>query len=185
MNLVELILRVDELLDQAGIPHAFGGALALGFVADPRSTADIDVNTFVPAERIGEVIDALAPLDVEADETADGWNPSFGRRLSARDLPFPIDVFVDLDASYHEVAERAVRRPFGPDGEQIPVLGAEDLAVFKLSFGRDKDWVDLRQIVEAVDLDLDYVERQLLHLRGPSMNPRLAKLRRLVRDAHR
>lgn len=46
-------------------------------------------------------------------------------------------------------------------------LSAEDLALFKLSFGRDKDWVDLRAIVAArAELDVDYIECQLIGMRG-------------------
>lgn len=38
------------------------------------------------------------------------------------------------------------------------------------SFGRDKDWVDLRQIVRSgLALDVDYIEGQPIELRGPTM----------------
>lgn len=61
------------------------------------------------------------------------------------------------------------------------VLEVQDLVVFKLSFGRDKDWVDLRQIIRSgLALDVDYIERQLIALRGPTMYPRLARLRALL-----
>lgn len=53
--------------------------------------------------------------------------------------------------------------------------------MFKLCFGRDKDWVDLRQIVRSgLALDADHIERQLIALRGPTMYPRLARLRSLL-----
>ena len=61
-------------------------------------------------------------------------------------------------------------------------MSAEDVVLFKLSFGRDKDWVDLRAIALArPDVDVAYVERQLISLRGPSMHPRIARFRRLLR----
>jgi hypothetical protein len=182
MSLIDLALRVHEHLDVAGIPHAFGGALALGYVAEPRGTVDIDLNVFVTAEQIDSVLDALAGLEVAPERPIDEWMPSAGLRLRAAASPFPIDVFVSLDDAYAEVERRCVRRPFGRDRVPVPFLSAEDLVVFKLSFGRDKDWVDLRAIATAVDdLDVDYVERQLLQLRGPGMHPRLARLRGLVR----
>lgn len=60
---------------------------------------------------------------------------------------------------------------------------AEDLTVFKLSFGRDKDWVDIRGIAAAApDLDVAYIEDQLVGLRGPLMHPRIARLRSLIRS---
>ncbi|GAC1598326.1 MAG: hypothetical protein NVS3B21_23740 [Acidimicrobiales bacterium] len=56
--------------------------------------------------------------------------------------------------------------------------------MFKLSFGRPKDWVDLRSLcTRTPDLDVAYVERQLLALRGPTMHPRLSRFRALLRAA--
>lgn len=57
--------------------------------------------------------------------------------------------------------------------------------MFKLSFGRAKDWVDLAEIAKAVpDLDVDVVEELLVALRGPSMYPRVARFRAFF-DARR
>jgi len=64
----------------------------------------------------------------------------------------------------------------------LPFLSAEDLSVFKLSSARPQDWVDLRAIAAArPDLDVDYVERQLVGLRGPTMYARVARLRSFLR----
>jgi hypothetical protein len=46
-SLPEKIVAIDEAL--AEIPHAFGGALALAYYAEPRATVDIDINVFIPA----------------------------------------------------------------------------------------------------------------------------------------
>jgi hypothetical protein len=48
MEFVELIVAVHDHLERGRLSHAFGGALALGYVATPRGTVDIDVNVFVP-----------------------------------------------------------------------------------------------------------------------------------------
>ena len=64
----------------------------------------------------------------------------------------------------------------------LPFLGAEDLCVFKLSFNRAKDWLDLAEIAKArPDLDVDQIEELLVALRGPTMYPRVAHLRTLLR----
>lgn len=77
---------------------------------------------------------------------------------------------------------RVRRFPFGRDGgPRLPFLSAEDLAVFKLSFGRDKDWIDLKAMVRTLqDIDLSYIEQMLIGLRGPSMFARLARFRALM-----
>lgn len=47
---VELIHRA---LAEAGVPHAFGGAIAMNYHREPRATLDIDINIFLrPAERV-------------------------------------------------------------------------------------------------------------------------------------
>lgn len=44
------VAAVHEQLGKAGVPHAFGGALALAYYGAPRPTSDIDVNVFLPAQ---------------------------------------------------------------------------------------------------------------------------------------
>jgi len=184
LSLVELVVEVHRVLLAAGQAHAFGGALALAYVAEPRGTVDVDVNVFAPASEIDVVLGLFAPLGLTPERSRDDWLPIAGIRLRRERDPYPVDVFPSLDARYEEIERRCVNHPFGPERLVLPFLSAEDLALFKLSFGRDKDWVDLRAMAQARPLiDVDYIERQLVGLRGPSMYPRVARLRTLVRDA--
>lgn len=182
MDFVDLIVAVHDHLDAADLPHAFGGALALGYVADPRGTADIDVNVFVPADDLDLIAQALEPLGFRRppDSTV---TPVAGVRFVHTEEPFPLDVFPSLDERYELIARRVVRHPFGRGEDELPFLSAEDLCLFKLSFGRPQDWVDLRSIANArPDLDLAYIEEQLIALRGRSMYPRLARFRGYVEE---
>ena len=48
VNLTERIVAIHHALEAGGVPHAFGGALALAWCTPrPRATIDIDVNLFV------------------------------------------------------------------------------------------------------------------------------------------
>ena len=50
--LVDKILALHAALDDAEIPHAFGGALALAWCTErARGTIDIDLNVFVDGHR--------------------------------------------------------------------------------------------------------------------------------------
>jgi hypothetical protein len=144
------VVAIDRALTAAGFPHAFGGALALGYcVHNPRATADIDVNVFVPVDRVPELFAAL-PSDVTTDDRAAEIATRHGQvRLRWGD--HPVDVFL----SYHPLHDRAQARvrivPFGPD--EIPVLSCTDLAVFKVVFNRTRDWADLEAMVEADSID--------------------------------
>ncbi len=180
-DLVDLIVAVHDHLDDAEIAHAFGGALALAYIAEPRGTVDIDVNAFVPDDHIDLVVAALDPLGY-APEPGTGQPPVAGHRLRSVEHPFPVDVFCDLDERYATVAARVEHHPFGRGDAVLPFLSAEDLCVFKLSFGRAQDWVDVEQIgLARPALDLAYVEEQLLGLRGPTMHQRLARFRGMLR----
>lgn len=182
MTFVDFVVAVDSRLSGAGIAHAFGGALALAYVADPRGTVDVDVNVFTPLDRIDVVLDALSTLGLHPERPRPTWLPAAGIRLRADVVPYPVDLFPSIDDRYAEVERRVERHPFGPGEALLPFLSAEDLAVFKLSFGRDKDWVDLRSIAASrPDLDVDYVERQLVGLRGPGMYSRVVRLSQMLR----
>lgn len=184
MRLVELVLDVHRHLDAGGVPHAFGGALALAYVAEPRGTVDIDVNIFAAPDQMDTALSVLETVGLRPERPRQEWMPMAGIRLRQEGGLHPVDVFPSLDERYGEIERRCVRHPFGPDGVELPFLSAEDLVVFKLSFGRDKDWVDVRAIVQTQhDVDIEYIERQVVGLRGPAMHPRVARLRSMCRGS--
>ncbi len=157
--LPDKVIAIHEGLDAARIPHALGGALALAYYAEPRVTIDVDLNLFVPVERWREVVDALAPLGVDAgglDEAAllrDGqcrlwWGSN------------PVDLFFAYDEIHEEMRKEARRVPFAET--TVPILAPEHLAVCKAVFDRPKDWIDLEQMLTATeDLDVAAIESWL------------------------
>src|SRR5882762_7845208 len=59
-GLPQKMLAIHEHLRNAGIHHAFGGALALAWCTQQaRGTIDLDVNVFVGPERTDEALAAL------------------------------------------------------------------------------------------------------------------------------
>ena len=151
----EKVLALSRALDAGRVPHAFGGAIALAYWATPRGTEDIDVNVFIPIERAARVRDALAPLGVAWSEQG------FEAGGHARTLQWghtPIHVFFAYDPFHARCAERARTVPFADD--EIPVLAAEDIAIFKLLYDRPKDRVEVREILLCMGERLD-----LHHLR--------------------
>jgi hypothetical protein len=133
------VIAVHEALAAAGIPHAIGGAIALGYYAESRPIRDIDVNVFVPPERRPEVEAALADLD--------GDGP-------------PVHLFFSEDA-LHEAMPAAVREvPFA--AATIPIVSPEHLVIRKVMLDRPKDWPDIEAILAAeTPLDLEEIKRWL------------------------
>lgn len=152
--LADRLLAVHAALDAVGVPHAFGGAIALAYcVEDPRGTTDVDINVFVAPEDAARVLAALPePIVVTGHDEA----------VLARDGQVrlwwentPIDLFFDVDEFHRHVATRVRSVPF--QGAEIPVLDCVSLAVFKAVFNRGKDWVDIGTMVDAGSLDVPAV----------------------------
>jgi hypothetical protein len=179
LALDEKVVALERAFRGAGIPHAFGGAIALAYYATPRGTVDVDVNLFVPASDLDQVLRVLAPLGVEP--VSEG-----ARRPTERDEQVrvfwdgtPLDLFFAYDPLHDSCRER--RRQVAFPGERISILSAEDLAIFKVLFARDKDWRDLRELLFAQGerFDRDYALGWLTRILARD-DERLARFRSLA-----
>jgi len=174
------VIALSRALAAARIPHAFGGALALAYYAVPRATHDIDVNVFVPAERAGPVLEALAQLGVAAGGEAARREIAERGQTRLRWDGTPLDLFFSYDALHESAMRRRRSVPFGDDAS-LDVLAAEDLAIFKVLFDRPKDWTDLRELLFAQGdaFDADYALRWLRRILAPE-DERLRRFEALV-----
>jgi len=153
LTLAQRVEAIDAAL--ADSPHAFGGALALAYYAEPRSTIDIDVNVFIPAERFAEVAGPLVRLGAAADDPAVAELVRRDGQARVMWEDTPIDLFFSYDP-FHDAAARDRRRvPFGDT--TIPILGPDHLVVCKVVFGRPKDWVDI-DAMRAAGTTIDAAE---------------------------
>lgn len=177
-SLLEVVLDVHHALDGAALPHAIGGALALAYAIDePRGTADVDVNVFVPTGDARRVLDALPP-DAVWDETKLAMLERDGQVRVFLD-GYPIDLFLSTDAFHDEAQTRVRVVPFAD--EEIPILHGEDLAVFKIFFDRRKDWADLEAMLRAEKIDAVRVLERVSELLGDD-DARVGQLRALMRE---
>ena len=160
-SIASKLLLLHERLSNAGIEHAFGGAIALAYwTANPRGTIDIDVNVFVPATEADRVLAAL-PHEIPRDRTTIEEIERNGQiRLWWGKTP--VDLFFSYEPLHDEAARNRRTVPF--EGTEIPVLGPVELAVFKVMFNRTQDWADIEAMLRAGHLDLDDVRD---HMAGP------------------
>jgi hypothetical protein len=152
-SLAERIVDLEHAL--TGIPHAFGGALALAYYAEPRATIDIDLNVFVPPSRFAEVAAPLTALGAAADDPTVAEIVLRDGQARVMWDTTPIDLFFSYDDFHDAAAEQAHRVPFAD--ATIPILGAEHLIVCKVVFNRPKDWVDIDAVL-ATNVVLDTAE---------------------------
>jgi hypothetical protein len=143
-SLVPKIVSLHEMLDSVGVPHQFGGAIALAWYRNPRATTDIDVNVTLPPAAAEPVLGLLSRLGVtvtpedRATIARDGqarldWAGSY------------LDVFFATTDLHLEMAQLARMVRFGP--VDIPILAPEHLIVCKAIFDRPKDWLDIEEIL--------------------------------------
>jgi hypothetical protein len=175
------LLAVHDSLGAAGMPHAFGGAIALAYCTqEPRGTRDLDVNVFVDPTRAGEALAAL-PAEVTVEDAEVAAAARDGQvRVWWEDTP--VDVFLDVHQFHAEVAEDIRSVPF--EGRTIPVLDCTALAVFKALFDRTKDWADIEEIAAAGALEGPRALAWLERILGAD-NATLTRLTSLIASAQR
>lgn len=170
------LIEIHDALSKAGLPHAFGGAIALAYCTEePRGTRDLDVNVFVRPELAKDVFAAL-PHGVSrgADELA--RTEAEGQvRLWWQDTP--IDIFLSVHPFHDEVAKGVREVPFS--GRVVPVLGCTSLAVFKALLSRTKDWADIEEMVAGGEMNLADALGWVARIVG-SDDPAVARMRGLA-----
>ena len=177
----ELAVEVSECLASAGIQHAVGGAIALGFHAEPRGTLDVDMNVFVAADAPEAALQALSNHGVsvdfaEAHEAIASRGDLFLEHRGCR-----LDLFFN-SIPFQEAASRRTQEVVLL-GRHVPILSVEDLVVLKLLFNRRKDIVDVERMLQTSTggLDIAYVRRWLVECVGAD-DSRLTTLESLLAD---
>jgi hypothetical protein len=181
LTLAERLVALHHALAAEGVPHAFGGAIALAYwTLDPSATGDIDLNLFVPAEACQEGLSALPDGVAQPAGTIEAVACDGQIRLWWDETP--LDLFFDYAPIHGEAARHVRTVPFAD--ARIPVLGPVELAVFKAMFDRTRDWADLEAMVAAGTLDAEAV-RASLGAMLDSRDARFARLEEAVERASR
>jgi len=174
------VLGLNAALAKAGVPYAFGGAIALNYHREPRSTLDVDINIFLTPDNREPALTALRTL-YEPDEAR------IGRDLETQGQTRSMwgDTYVDLfftDTAFHRsMAENVSCQPFGE--AQIPVISAEDLLICKVLYDRPKDWVDIEAVAKTrgAELNTDYMRSWLSEAIGEA-DPRMDRMDGLLSE---
>lgn len=176
LTLAQRVIALDQALRT--VPHAFGGAIALAYYAEPRATIDIDLNLFVGADRYREVAALLVPLGVAASDAAVVKTVERDGQVRVLWDETPIDLFFAYDP-FHDAAARSCRDvPFADT--TIPILSASHLVACKSVFNRAKDWVDIdAMLVADATVDVAEVMRWVGRIAGDT-DPRYERIAALL-----
>jgi predicted nucleotidyltransferase len=167
-GLPEKVLGLHRTFTEQGIPHGFGGAIALAYHAEPRATDDIDVNILLSPDRASEVMTALDTLFATPDRGRELHKIATRDQTRLKWGETYVDLFF-MDTAFHEsLATRVESVGFGDTN--IPIVSAEDLVVCKALFNRPHDWTDIQRIylIQDGSLDRHYVRNWLQYFVGES-----------------
>lgn len=162
-SLDEKLLILHQCFDDARIPHAFGGAIALAYcIADPRGTVDLDINVFVTVDQARSVLSALPDAIRVTQRHVKAVEQNAQVRMRWDETP--IDLFFN-DHEFHVSASARVRTvPFAQ--REIPVLDCTDLAILKAIFNRPKDWMDIELADDIGAIDHTIAATWIAQLEG-------------------
>jgi hypothetical protein len=175
MNATEVARHVASQLEDAELPYAIGGALALGVWGAPRATKDVDIAVFAPLADFERIADALERAGLMFDRRTAHADAGRIGLFVCRYGRMEVDVFL----SAHPHATDMLHRRRSVEG--LWFVSPEDLCILKLIFGRDKDTVDLERLLAVrTELDLGYVRSWVARI-VPAGDRRIAVLDDLER----
>jgi len=162
----ELAVAVSGCLSAAGIQHAIGGAIALGFHAEPRGTLDVDMNVFVASDAPEAALQALADHGISIDLAKARAAIASRGDLFLEHQGCRLDLFFN-SIPFQEAASLRTQEVVLL-GQPVPILSAEDLVVLKLLFNRNKDIADIERLLQTSEraLDRSYIRRWLIECVG-------------------
>jgi len=173
--------RLAGALDRRKTEYALGGAIALGFWAQPRGTMDVDLTLFMSKDKPSEVIWELQEIGCEVSATSATRSLREHGFCRVTFASWRVDVFVPTIPFYEQVKARRKRVFLGD--QQVAVLDAESLAVFKMMFFRPQDIVDLREIlrIQGPAFDRTWVRDELVKIVG-LVDPRMVQWDKLINE---
>ena len=170
-DIIQVLGRVAEALDAAGVPYCLAGSVASSVHGVPRATLDVDLVADLEVAQVSKLARALEGvfyLDEEGMKDAVMRRSSFN--VIHSETLLKIDVFVLEDTDYdREAFQRRVTDTLQeePGARSFPIERPEDNILHKLLWYlkggcvSDRQWQDVQGVlrVQAQGLDFPYLRR--------------------------
>jgi hypothetical protein len=168
-------------LEDARCDYAIGGAIALGFWAEPRGTLDVDLTLYLPLDDPHRCMRLLEQIGCSFDRRRTEETLREHTFCQVEFSGMRIDVFLPMSSFYEAAKERRRKVPLG--NAHAFIWDAETLCVFKMMFFRRKDLTDVEAVLRAHGdaLDRQWIETSLIDLYGPR-DPRIGQWRELLAE---
>jgi hypothetical protein len=180
-DLIELLPRLARAIEREQEEYVVGGAIALGYWANPRATVDIDLTIFLPHTEPARCVNFLHRIG--CDVLATKAIPTITEHgfCQTKVDGIRVDVFFPSSDFYKTAKKRA--RQVDLEGQPIMIWDAESICVFKMMFFRKKDFLDVEQVLRTQGdrLDRQWVRERLVELFG-QRDPRISQWDEISRD---
>jgi hypothetical protein len=181
IDTVRAAQEISAAVEATGCEYALGGAIALGFWAEPRGTLDVDLTLFLPSNEPSGTVRLLQTIGCEfrTDQVIASLREHGFCQVTYEGRR--VDVFVPMIEFYETARQR--RKRVLLDERPTFIWDAETLCVFKLMFFRRKDLADLEQLlrVQGNQLDHSWVGQQIIQIYG-ERDPRVSQWQELVNE---
>jgi hypothetical protein len=151
--LVQALQKVVEFLESRKISYMIIGGIATSIYGYPRQTFDIDIKVHTEDESLAAFIQDLLLLGEAAVD-----DPSnFVKQTQV--IPIIIDdVRIDLILAQLEYEKEAIKRSHKKEiyGVQACVSSVEDLIIQKAVSEREKDWLDIKELIRNQKENLNW-----------------------------
>lgn len=155
--IIDALASITELLAEMNLPYMVFGGIANSIYGNPRQTFDIDIKLILEKD-INPFLEEITKIGKIVPEDP--------QEFLAETNVLPVDIHtirVDLVAADLPFEREAINRSVPIDffGVKIKVCTPEDLVIQKAISVREKDWMDIKYIIENLknDLEWDYLLR--------------------------
>jgi predicted nucleotidyltransferase len=159
-SLFEILIKLTTVLNQQKVPYMLVGGLAVNYYGAPRTTGDIDISVLVNSENIKNFLSGLRKKKFvfHAKEVLLLAKTSNRFLIFDPSNAYRVDCWMPKTGFELQALNRRVQVKIG--GKKIFLPSAEDLVLFKLLAGREKDQEDLKWIVlrQKKHLDKKYLK---------------------------
>lgn len=154
-HLMPALHAAVAFLEQHEYRYAVIGGITLSQWGFSRYTHDIDIKVLVPGTNYTAMRNAIRVAFPEPARIHIPQNPLI---VAVTIQGVIVDFLLAIPGYEEQIVERAVTRDLG--GWSIQVCSAEDLIIQKVVAGRDRDWLDVEELLIAQHdrLDQAYIE---------------------------
>lgn len=153
--------KAFDFLEGSGVRYLVIGGLAVGAIGEARTTGDVDVIGFASPQDAEALITKATEAGFDVRPEVEQERLHATGTLRFRDGPFQLDIILASLPFEDTAYARAVRKRLF--GRLVPLPTPEDLILFKVLAGRDKDIIDAVGVARRhlSTLDRRYVEETI------------------------